>query len=155
MVAPYSELGSLDDWLLAEAIAQAKRAIAIEDELIPEAVEQLGQPCVCLYATLIFDGEVANGGLHQFFDNTSGALAPVVRDALRAMGLREYAAIMTQVIDSFGHEYPYSQQVRLSRMDAAPDLQAKLDRSYDAIDVWSSEFILARETYARNHGLIA
>lgn len=67
MAAPYSDLGSLDDWLLAEAIAQAKRAISIEDELAPEAVGRLGQPYVYLYATLIFEGEVANGGLHQFF----------------------------------------------------------------------------------------
>lgn len=153
MVAPYSDLASLDDWLLREGIAQAERGVFIEDELIPATVERLGQPYVYLYATAIFDGEVANGGLHQFFENSSGALAPVVRDALQEMELHHYAAIMTQLIDTFGPEYPCSQRVPVDRIDIDPALQEILDRRYDTIDVWSREFIFAREKYARKNEL--
>ncbi|WP_166675459.1 DUF4375 domain-containing protein [Neorhizobium sp. R1-B] len=74
MTTTYDDLGSLDDWLLKQAIEQAKDGISIEDQLIPVTVIRLGQPHVYLYATVIFDGEVANGGLQQFFDNSSGAL---------------------------------------------------------------------------------
>lgn len=152
MAAPYNDLGSLDDWLFREAISQAERGFFI-DELIPVTVELLGRPYVYLYATVIFDGEVANGGLDQFFLNSSGALAPVVRDALREMELHDYADIMTQVIDTFGPEYPRSQGARMDRMDSDPALQKILDRGYEAIDVWSKEFIFAREKYARKNGL--
>jgi hypothetical protein len=87
MTTIHDDLGSLDDWLLQQGIEQAEREVSIENQLIPQTVKGLGQPHVYLYATLIFDGEVANGGLQQFFENASGALAPTVRDALREMAL--------------------------------------------------------------------
>ena len=154
MTAPYNDLGSLDDWLLRQAIEQADRGISLEDELVPGTVERLGQPYIYLYATVIFDGEVANGGLPQFFDNSSGALAPIVRDALQEMELRHYATIMTQLINAFGLEYPLNQSARMDKIDMDPALQAMLDRGDHAIDVWSREFILARENYARKHELL-
>ena len=154
MTKPYDDLGSLDNWLLKQGIEQAERGISIEDELIPGAVEQLGQPYAYLYATVIFDGEVANGGLPQFFENTSGALAPVVRDALQEMELRHYATIMTQLINAFGPEYPRNHWVRVDKIDMDPALQEMLDRGYHAIDVWSREFILARDKYARKNELL-
>ena len=154
MTTPYNDLGSLDDWLLRQAIEQANRGIFIEDELIPGTVERLGQPYVYLYATVIFDGEVANGGLHQFFENSSGALAPIVRDALQEMELPHYATIMTQLITAFGPEYPRNQWIRVDKIDMDAALQEMLDRGYHAIDVWSREFIMAREKYAGNNGLL-
>jgi hypothetical protein len=45
MAAPYDDLGSLDGWLLEQGIAQANSGISIENQLVPETVEKLGQPC--------------------------------------------------------------------------------------------------------------
>ncbi|RUM00196.1 DMP19 family protein [Rhizobium chutanense] len=154
MAAPYNDLGSLDDWLLKQGIEQAERGISIEDELIPGTVQRLGLPYVYLYATVVFDGEVANGGLPQFFENSSGALAPIVRDALQAMEVADYATIMTQLIDAFGPEYPRNQWVRVDKIESDTSIQKMLDRGYHAIDVWSREFILARDKYARKNELL-
>ncbi|WP_064705421.1 DMP19 family protein [Rhizobium bangladeshense] len=154
MTVQYDDLGSLDDWLLKQGIEQAERGISVEDELIPATVEHLGQAYVYLYATAIFDGEVANGGLPLFFENSSGALALCVRDALQEMELREYAIIMTQLIDAFGSEYPRNQWVRVEKIDSDTSLQEMLDRGDHAIDVWSREFILARDNYARKNQLL-
>lgn len=154
MTAPYNDLGSLDDWLLRQAIEQAERGVSVEDELVPGSVEKLGLPYVHLYGTVIFDGEVANGGLPQFFENSSGALAPIVRDAFKAMELRRYETIMTQLISAFGPEYPRKQWVRGDKIDSDSALQEMLERAYDEVDVWSREFILARENYARKNHLL-
>lgn len=154
MTTIHDDLGSLDDWLLQQGIEQAEREVSIEDQLIPETVKGLGQPHVYLYATVIFDGEVANGGLQQFFENASGALAPTVRDALREMTLGHYASLMTQIINAFGLDYPVDQWARVTTIEKDPVLQEMLERSGDTIDVWSSEFILARTHYARKHNLM-
>ncbi len=154
MTTTYDDLGSLDDWLLKQAIEQAKDGISIEDQLIPVTVIRLGQPHVYLYATVIFDGEVANGGLQQFFDNSSGALAPTVRDALQEMLLPEYADIIGQIIEGFGAQFPRNQIDRMDQIHNDPRLQIMLDNGYVSIDVWSKEYIFARETYARKNRLL-
>lgn len=155
MPTPYRDMDSLDLWLLKEALAQAERGVSVEDELIPPQVAQLGRSYVCLYASAIFIGEVANGGLSQFFENTSGALAPIVRDALREMELSGYADILAQIIDCFGDDYPHFQHIRSDRIDADPPLQEMLDRGSDAVDVWSDEFTSARKKFAEKCALIA
>jgi hypothetical protein len=63
MTVPYDDVGSLDNWLHKQGIEQAERGISVENELIPATVKHFGQAYVYLYATAIFDGEVANGGL--------------------------------------------------------------------------------------------
>lgn len=150
----YNDLNSLDDWFLRQAIDQAEKGISIEDQLIPQTVTVLGQPSVYLYATTIFDGEVGNGGVHQFFSNSSGALAPTVRDALQDMLLPSYAHSIGRVIDAFGAPFPISQIDRIDRIDSDPQLQVVLDLAYEAIDVWSSDYMLAREQYAEKHHLL-
>jgi hypothetical protein len=154
MMAIYDDLNSLDDWLIRQAIDQAEQGISIEDQLIPQTVAMLGQPTVYLYATAIFDGEVGNGGIQQFVDNSAGALAPTVRDALQDMLLTKYADIMSRIIDAFGAPFPVSQLDRMDRIDSDPALQIILNEAYDAIDVWSSDYILARERYAKNNHLL-
>jgi hypothetical protein len=154
MMTTYNDLGSIDDWLLRQAIEQAALGISIEDQLIPQSVATLGQPHIYLYATAIFDGEVGNGGIQQFFDNSSGALAPTVRDALQEMRLLEYADIVGGIIHAFGAPYPNSQLDRMDRVGSDPQLQIILDRADQAIDVWSSDYIVAREQYAKKNHLL-
>jgi hypothetical protein len=154
MMTNYDDLGLLDDWLLKQAIEQAEQGVSIEDQLIPQTVVKFGRPHVYLYATAIFDGEVGNGGIQQFFDNSSGALAPTVRDALQEMLLSEYADIMGGIIDAFGAPFPRSQLERMNRIDNDPQLQINLGRASDAIDIWSSKYTLAREAYAKRSHLL-
>ncbi|PYE91935.1 uncharacterized protein DUF4375 [Rhizobium sp. PP-F2F-G38] len=154
MTTTYGDLGSLDDWLLRQAMEQAEQGISIEGQLIPQVVVRLGQPCEYLYATVIFDNEVANGGLRQFFDNSSGALAPTVLVALQEMLLPEYADIMRPIIDEFGEQFPRDQIDRMDKISNSPKLQNMLDRSSDTIDVWSRRYVSARQAYASKYGLL-
>jgi hypothetical protein len=154
MTAPYDDLGSLDEWLLKQAIAQADSGSDIEDQLVPTSVETLGKPCAHLYATLMFDGEVANGGMQQFFDSSSGVLAPLVLEAMRQMQLASYANALSQIIDAFGPTYPRHSWDRSEMIDTSVLLQQCIARAEGIIDVWGRDFILARQQYARRSNLI-
>jgi hypothetical protein len=46
-----------------------------------------------LAALSVFNAEFENGGVHQFFYNSSGVIAPEVHTALREVGLERQAAI--------------------------------------------------------------
>ncbi len=55
-----------------------------------------------LLAMEFFNTEFSNGGVHQFFLNSSGAVAPEVYDAFRELGLERQAAIYKRGLDMFG-----------------------------------------------------
>ena len=59
-----------------------------------------------LYAAHWCQSEVCNGGLDQFFDNTTGILAPEALDGFRAIGLAEWANILAEAMLFFGSPYP-------------------------------------------------
>jgi hypothetical protein len=59
-----------------------------------------------LFAAHLCQSEVRNGGLHQFFTNPSGVLAPEASAGLRAMGLSEAAAVLDRAMAAFGSPYP-------------------------------------------------
>lgn len=40
------------------------------------------------------------------------------------------------------------------KMQSNPAFQEMLDRGYQAIDVWTEEFYLARAKYARDNGVV-
>jgi hypothetical protein len=50
--------------------------------------------------------EVRNGGLHQFFMNSTGVLAPEAAAGFTAIGIGEWAAVLTEAIGYFGPDYP-------------------------------------------------
>jgi hypothetical protein len=68
-----------------------------------------------LLVLAIFNGEFENGGVHQFFLNSSGAVAPEVRAALLELGLDRQAAIFKRGLDMFGTKYPRDSERRRSR----------------------------------------
>jgi hypothetical protein len=65
-----------------------------------------------LLAMEFFNSEFSNGGVHQFFLNSSGAVAPDVYDAFRELGLDRQAAIYKRGLDMFGSKYPRDTQMR-------------------------------------------
>ena len=60
----------------------------------------------------IFNAEFSNGGVHQFFFNSSGAVAPEVYDAFRELGLERQAAIYKRALDMFPGNYLRDMQKR-------------------------------------------
>ena len=54
----------------------------------------------------IFNSEFENGGVHQFFYNSSGSVAPEVHAAFIELGLDRQAALFKRALDMFGANYP-------------------------------------------------
>jgi hypothetical protein len=71
-----------------------------------------------LFAMEIFNSEFSNGGVHQFFFNSSGALAPEVYDAFLELGLERQAAIYKRALDMFPGKYPRDMQKRRDKFFA-------------------------------------
>jgi hypothetical protein len=69
-----------------------------------------------LFAAHWCQSEVRNGGLHQFFSNSTGVLAPEALEGFRAMGLSEWADILAEAMRFFGSPYPRQQSDRLERL---------------------------------------
>ena len=66
----------------------------------------------------IFNAEFSNSGVHQFFFNSSGAVAPEVYDAFRELGLERQAAIYKRALDMFPGEYLRDMQKRRDKFFA-------------------------------------
>jgi uncharacterized protein DUF4375 len=65
----------------------------------------LGKPYRTLAIMNEFNDEFRNGGVHQFFYNSSGMLAPEVHEAMIELGMAEQAAIFKRGLDMFGKTY--------------------------------------------------
>lgn len=101
-----------------------------------------------LYAAHWCQSEVCNGGLHQFFSNTTGLLAPEALEGFRAIGLTEWAEILAEAMKFFGSPYPRERADRndlLASFTRRRDTFCDLDeRFYECSDSWQE----AADTYA-------
>jgi hypothetical protein len=73
-----------------------------------------------VFAANFCQSEVCNGGLHQFFSNPTGVLAPEAVAAFRAMGLPEVAQVVEDAMSYFGSPYPRDAEERQARLAAVP-----------------------------------
>ncbi len=65
-----------------------------------------------LFAMEIFNAEFENGGVHQFFYNSAGVVAPEVHAAFLELGLDRQAAIFKRALDMFDKAYPRDMEQR-------------------------------------------
>lgn len=86
---------------------------ALDDESFYNAVECICHDIVCdvhdqeiteeqrtVYALMKFEAEVNNGGLCQFFVNSSGECAPYISDALAKVGAEKLKALYDSFIEN-------------------------------------------------------
>jgi hypothetical protein len=118
---PRSTVDGLDDevdyfWALIEPLWPDT---SVEDELAHIALATAGQRA--LYVVTLFFREVDNGGLDQFFHNSSGMYAAEVSKALHLLGATEHAAAFEKALKIFpdGHA-PLDQDERQSLLDDTP-----------------------------------
>ena len=91
------------------------------DEL-PAFLGQLTPGQQAFLLTLIFDGQVCNGGFCQFFFNSSGNLAPETALALRFLGAHEHRRLLERAMSVFGpRPYPTDFHERNERLANLPD----------------------------------
>lgn len=91
---------------------------AIHDQLakLPEAERNL-------MVINNFNEEFENGGIHQFFFNSSGDTAPDVYQAMVALGLERQARLMQQAMALFSAPYPTDRTLRASSYIGKRDLE--------------------------------
>ena len=61
--------------------------------------------------------EICNGGLYQFFYNSTGVLAPEAVLAFQALGLPACATAIEQAMRYFGEQYPRDRDIRIDRLE--------------------------------------
>ena len=85
----------------------------------------------------IFVGEIINGGMSQFFSNSSGAYAPDVLAELRGLELTPAANALAKALALFPADYPRSTTPRRKAHFASgsSDLDAKLNALEAGVDV--------------------
>lgn len=109
-----------------------------------------------LFAAHWCQSEVRNGGLHQFFGNSTGVLAPEAVLAFRAICMPRLAAIVAEAMKWFGPEYPRMRSVRESGLDAYeadyPDewnpFEELDNQFFDLIESENGGFEAAADAYA-------
>ena len=63
----------------------------------------------------MFNMEFENGGVHQFFYNSTGDIAPEVHAAMLALGLTEQAELFASALGMFGDRYTRDNALRRER----------------------------------------
>lgn len=103
------------------------------------------------FAVLMYDGEVNNGGLSQYFFNSSGDHWPDALTGLEAMGFIERLAILRDAVAKFGKDGPaqdrerrQEQLAKLARMNDAlfNTLDERYYKSEEVIEVLSKQYVL-------------
>src|SRR5687768_10979390 len=98
--------------------------------------------------------EISNGGLHQFFLNPTGVLAPEAAQGFEHMGLPQIADLIRQAMAHFGSTYPREQQHREPFLDShGPEVfeplehqlyeigSPNLGRIYDIMDAYAERTV--------------
>lgn len=113
---------------------------------LPEAYRNIA-------VTFIFEAEMLNGGVEQFFLNSSGTLAPDVVEALAAIGLPKHAAAVQKGIERFPKPYPRQRDTRWAAIQAGgEDFSAALNAL--TADVDDGELSRAMIRAARAAGIL-
>jgi hypothetical protein len=111
-----------------------------------EAPPKVGQ----LYAAHWCQSEVCNGGLHQFFSNTTGILAPEALSGFRAIGLREWSEVLEDAMHLFGADYPRDRDVRRSLLPDVDTFSALDQRFYKWLRDGDNGWERAADAYAKD-----
>jgi hypothetical protein len=80
-----------------------------------------------LYAGHWCQSEVRNGGLEQFFYNTTGLLAPEALAAYRTIGIKPWAEVLSEAMGFFGRTYPRDRAKRMKLLAKSQQPFNKLD----------------------------
>jgi hypothetical protein len=109
-----------------------------------------------LFAAHFCQSEVRNGGLHQFFGNSTGVLAPEAVEGFRCIGMPDVADLLERAMAWFGPAYPRDRDVRESRLAEQSGEEredwdpfgALDDQIFEALDGDGDRFELQADEYA-------
>ena len=84
-------------------------------ELGFDALSQSEREAISLFW---LEAEVMNGGMHQYFFNSSGDGAPLAASALRSLGATRSLELLESCMAKFGPIYPVDREKRGDMLDA-------------------------------------
>ena len=139
------------DWLVSK-IFQCTSPTDLED--LKNPFTDLPQPQRDLVLMRLFMDEAMNGGVHQYFFNSTGDTAPALIEVLERRGLPEHARTIAEAMEIFGSPYPRQNQQRRRVMAMFTGEQDEFlhDLTYIADD---GEIITAMIEIAKSSGLLA
>jgi len=87
-----------------------------------------------LLATHWCDYEVCNGGFIQFFQNSTGVLAPEAVEGYRALGLTEVASTVEAAMRRLGSTYPRDRPLRQAQVERLRSSSPLTKRPFGDLD---------------------
>lgn len=87
------------------------------------SIQPLPRPAVLLYAAHFCQSEVRNGGLLQFFNNSTGVLCPEAIEGFRLIEMPQLASIVETAAVPLGSPYPRDREARWNAMLEASGLE--------------------------------
>ena len=99
---PLEELNALPDDALFDALTARTEAMLIKAGGFIDGVDSLSNAEKVFYIASYYEMEVNNGGLCQFFVNSSRMLAPMLLDCLREIGADEHAKLFETFVADNG-----------------------------------------------------
>jgi len=113
---------------------------------------KVSRPELLLFAAHFCLSEVHNGGLLQFFWNSTGILAPEAIEGFRAIGMRGLASIVEKATRPLGAPYPRDRE---DRWDALLAASGRTDSELKEIFARNENLYLAFQEAADPMGLEA
>ncbi|MFL6678140.1 MAG: DUF4375 domain-containing protein [Burkholderiaceae bacterium] len=101
-----------------------------------------------LFAAYWPQAEILNGGLSQFFWNSTGVLAPEAVEAYKILGMPQMAAALQDAMDWFGASYPRERESREARLE-----EFTASHEFDPFDAMDDKIV--ELIYEENSGLEA
>ncbi len=112
-----------------------------------------------LYAAHWAQSEIRNGGLDQFFSNSTGVLAPEAVEGYRALGMHQTAAVIEEALEFFGDPYPRDREVRIDALgeawEDADKSEMEFEEDYSVFDELDNRFFELIDTEAGGFEAVA
>jgi len=124
---------------------------AIDERACP--VDLLDEPRRIVYVTYWIEAEINNGGLSQYFFNSSGDNAAIAPELVRTLGELELVSILERANACFPNGYPTRNF--LQRYDVLEEIEEEAEEKWEALDAEYHEkniiCQLALIAYIREH----
>ncbi len=103
-----------------------------------------------LFAAHYCQSEICNGGFRQFFENSTGVLAPEAVDAFRLLGMPEISILISNAMAWFGSTYPRERDARMDALSecATSPFDNQDTAFYRLLDSENGGFYHAADKYA-------
>ena len=116
-------------------------------EFFVEQFSKLTEKQKVLFSSHWAQSEILNGGLGQFFSNSTGVLAPEAVEALIKLGMPKSAQAIKNAMLFFGEPYPRERSLRENAFEAFFEKYGE-----SAIPMEEQENIVAEELEEENGG---